>query len=240
MDLLLLAFAALAVSFATFFTGFGLGTLLTPLLLLWAPVEVAIGLTALVHLANNLFKVAILPVRPPRAVLLRFGLPAVVSAWLGSWLLNRIGAADIMPPILGVVLMLLAMLELIPAVRRWQFSSKALPVGGILSGFLGGLTGNQGALRSAFLVRSGLSKEALVASTVAISLGVDLTRISVYAQQWSNLNWADYGVVLATAGIPALVGSILGRQYLPKIRLERMEQAVSVGLFAVGLYLALG
>lgn len=240
MDLLLLALAALAISFATFFTGFGLGTLLTPMLLLWVPVDVAIGLTAVVHLANNLFKLAILPARPPARILWGFGLPAVLSAFLGAALLTWWGPNDAMPRILGAVLMALAVLELLPAVRRWEFPAKALPLGGFLSGFLGGLTGNQGALRSAFLVRSGLSKEALVASTVAISLGVDVTRLGMYASTWSDLPWAEYGLILGAAGIPALIGSFIGRKYLPKIRMERIELAVSLGLFTVGMYLLVG
>lgn len=237
MDLLLLALAALAISFATFFTGFGLGTLLTPLLLFWVPVDVAIGLTAVVHLSNNLFKLAILPARPPAKILVAFGIPAVLSAFFGAALLTYWGPNENMPRILGAVLVALAVLELLPAVRRWEFPATALPLGGFLSGFLGGLTGNQGALRSAFLVRSGLSKEALVASTVAISLGVDVTRLSMYASTWSSLPWADYGLILGAAGIPALTGSFIGRKYLPKIRMERIELAVSLGLLALGISL---
>ena len=51
---------ALAVSGLTLFSGFGLGTLLMPVFAIFFPIEVAIAATAVVHLANNIFKLALL------------------------------------------------------------------------------------------------------------------------------------------------------------------------------------
>jgi uncharacterized protein len=56
---LLPSLAAFFTAGLTFFSGFGLGTLLLPVFALFFPLETAIGLTALVHLANNLFKLAL-------------------------------------------------------------------------------------------------------------------------------------------------------------------------------------
>jgi uncharacterized membrane protein YfcA len=54
-ELLVLA-VALAASLLTFFSGFGLGTLLLPAFALVFPLDVAVAATALVHLANNVSK----------------------------------------------------------------------------------------------------------------------------------------------------------------------------------------
>jgi hypothetical protein len=56
MDFLLICLFAAFASFLTFYSGFGLGTILLPVFALFFPVELAVGLTGIVHLLNNLFK----------------------------------------------------------------------------------------------------------------------------------------------------------------------------------------
>ena len=80
MALFWVSLAALLASCLTFFSGFGLGTLLMPVVALFLPVEVAIAVTAIVHLANNLFKLALVGKKADRSVLWRFGAPAVLAA----------------------------------------------------------------------------------------------------------------------------------------------------------------
>ncbi len=60
MELLIVCAAALVASGLTLFSGFGLGTLLMPVFALFVPLELAVAMTAVVHLANNLFKVGLL------------------------------------------------------------------------------------------------------------------------------------------------------------------------------------
>ena len=55
-----LAVAAFGTSLLTLFSGFGLGTLLLPAFAFFLPLEVAVASTAVVHAANNLFKVGLL------------------------------------------------------------------------------------------------------------------------------------------------------------------------------------
>ncbi len=61
-----------------------------------------------------------------------------------------------------------------------SFDRKYLPLGGIMSGFFGGLSGHQGALRSAFLMRSSLSKDSFLGTGVVIACLVGMARILVY------------------------------------------------------------
>ena len=91
MDILIVCVVALLASVLTFFSGFGLGTLLLPAFALFMPVEHAIAMTAVVHLLNGLFKLALLRKHIDTRVLLRFGLPAVLAAVLGAWLLSALG-----------------------------------------------------------------------------------------------------------------------------------------------------
>ena len=59
MQYALVAGVAVFVAGLTLFSGFGLGTLLMPAFALFLPVPVALAATAVVHLANNLFKLAL-------------------------------------------------------------------------------------------------------------------------------------------------------------------------------------
>lgn len=253
--ILFICLAAFTLALLTFFSGFGLGTLLTPLFLLYFPAEQAIALTAVVHFCNNLFKLGLTARYANTEVLLWFGVPAVAAAFAGAWVLRGINTAEplfsyeafnqpftVYPLsfIIALLLFVFALLEVLPFAQRLQFEKNKLPVGGLLSGFFGGLSGNQGALRSAFLIRAGLSKEAFVGTTVVVSTFVDITRLSVYAgsiQQTDILN--EWPLVLS-ATLSALCGAYLGNRLLKKITLRRVQLIVAALLFLVAFALAAG
>ena len=252
MDIVIVCIVALLASGLTFFSGFGLGTLLLPAFALFMPVEHAIAMTAVVHLLNGLFKLALLRTHIDRAVLLRFGLPAVLAALLGAWLLSRLGTLpalhaydafghrfEILPLklVIGVLLLLFALIELVPKLRDITFDARWQPLGGALSGFFGGLSGMQGALRSAFLARSGLDKQAFVATGAAIACVIDVSRLAVYAGSLSAVFGTLDHRLLACAVLAAFAGAWLGNRMLRKTTLRGLQRVVAAMLlvFAIGL-----
>lgn len=78
MSFVIVPFVGLVAAVLTFFSGFGLGTLLLPTFALFFPVPVAIAATAVVHLLNNLLKVGLVMRHASRPIVLRFGVPAVL------------------------------------------------------------------------------------------------------------------------------------------------------------------
>ncbi|MEJ7577489.1 MAG: TSUP family transporter [Pyrinomonadaceae bacterium] len=84
MEYVIICLAAFLASALTFFSGFGLGTILMPVFALFFPVEVAIGLTAIVHFLNGLFKVGLVGRNADRKVVLYFGIPAALAALVGA------------------------------------------------------------------------------------------------------------------------------------------------------------
>ncbi len=255
MDILIVCIVALLASGLTFFSGFGLGTLLLPAFALFMPLEHAIAMTAVVHLLNGLFKLALLRKHIDRAVLLRFGLPAVLAALLGAWLLSRLGTLpalhaytafghrfEILPLklVIGVLLLLFALIELVPKLRDMTFDARWQPLGGALSGFFGGLSGMQGALRSAFLARSGLDKQAFVATGAAIACVIDVSRLAVYA----GTLFAVFGTLdhrlLAGAVLAAFAGAWLGNRMLRKTTLRGLQRIVAAMLFVFAIGLIVG
>src|SRR5687768_5949769 len=90
MDIIILCIAALITSLLTFFSGFGLGTILTPVFAIFFPIEIAIALTGVVHFLNNIFKLVLTGRHADKQVVFRFGIPAFFAALLGAFLLLQI------------------------------------------------------------------------------------------------------------------------------------------------------
>ena len=93
LNYLIVGAAACFAAGLTMYSGFGLGTLMLPVFALFFPVELAVVATALVHGANNVFKVSLLGRHADREVVLKFGLPAIAAAVLGGVLLVGVAAA---------------------------------------------------------------------------------------------------------------------------------------------------
>lgn len=257
-EYLLVCGVALAASLLTFFSGFGLGTLLMPAFALLFPVPVAIAATAVVHLANNLFKTGLVGRHADRGVALRFGLPAIAAAFAGAALLGLASTwptlgtwspfgtpLEIRPVnlVIGVVIIGFALFELHPASATLAFPRRWLPVGGVLAGFFGGLSGHQGALRSAFLIKAGLDKRAFVATGVLIAVGVDVARLLVYGTGTIATGLASeprLPSLVGAACIAAFAGAWLGNRLLEKLTLAALQWIVGVGMVLVGVALAAG
>src|SRR5688572_31695386 len=94
MDIVVIGSTILLASLLTFFTGFGLGTLLMPVFAIFFPVEVAIALTGVVHLLNNIFKFFLTGKNVDWSIVLRFGIPAIIGAFAGAWLLLKMSALE--------------------------------------------------------------------------------------------------------------------------------------------------
>jgi len=255
MEYLAICLAAFVVSGLTLFSGFGLGTLLLPVMALFFPVNLAVALTAVVHFLNNLFKLTLLGRFADRRAVLRFGLPAILAALLGAWALASLAQLPplasyhflgrelrVLPVKLVVALLMVAfvLFELLPGLARLSFRKQYLPLGGLLSGFFGGLSGHQGALRSAFLLQAGLSKESFIGTGVVISLMVDLPRLVVYFLEFPDQDFQGAAPLLVTAVLAAFAGAWLGNRLLTKVTLRFLQILVALMLCAIALGLGSG
>jgi uncharacterized protein len=264
VDFLLICAVSLVVAALTLFSGFGLGTLLMPAFTVFFPIEVALAATAVVHLANNLFKVALVGRWAAVRVVVWFGLPAVAAALLGAELMLALSGApeiatwrlggvsgEIEPVklVIAAILALFAALDLSPRFQRLSFPPALLPVGGVLSGFFGGLSGMQGALRAAFLVRAGLSKDQFVGSAAVVSTMVDVARLAVYTlgfaqagrgAEWGVLREGHTLALVAAACLAAFVGSYFGARLVKKVTLQTIQRVVATMLIVFAALLAAG
>lgn len=260
MDFVLVIVAAALASGLTMFSGFGLGTLLLPVFALFLPVELAVAATAVVHGANNVLKVGLLGRLADLGLVLRFGIPAIVAAFGGVYVLKLLsgmpelvtyslfGKQAVVTPLklaMAALMAGFAVLELHPRFEKLEIDRRYLPLGGALSGFFGGLSGHQGALRSAFLAKVGISPQAFVGTNAVIGLLVDLVRISAYAAilfgaRLNDMAESREGALVAAGAVAAFAGVIIGKRFLHKITMTTVQRITGALLVLIAVLLGLG
>ena len=271
MSYLLVCTVALVASGLTLFSGFGLGTLLLPAFALFFPIEVAVSATAIVHLANNVFKLLLVGLNANARTVLALGLPAVPAAVFGAWLLSllsrlpdlasyelfgRVHAVTGVQLVIALLIGVFALLDLTALGDRLAFPPALLPLGGLAMGFFGGLSGHQGALRSAFLIRCGLSKEAFIGTGVVCAVIVDVTRVVVYNLKQllvargasgpslellpSTADGGSYLPLVLAATLAALAGAWIGKRLLGRVTLLFVRRLVGLLLLLLALGLGSG
>lgn len=255
MDYLIVALTVLFGAGLTFFSGFGLGTLMLPVFALFFPLEVAVGATAVVHFANNLFKFGLVYKHIHFSTLWRFGIPALLAAVLGGLTLRYLGKFESIYSyslgetfieisgvkfVVGMLMIFFAWFDLDPRFSNWQLDKKWIPFGGLLSGFFGGISGHQGAFRAAFLTKAGLTKEQFIGTSNSIALIIDIARITVYAKTIDFLALENEKGLLITGVGFAFAGTYFGKELLKKTTLKGIQKIVGTLLLVLGLCFVFG
>jgi hypothetical protein len=260
MEFVIVAFSGVFVSGLTLFSGFGLGTLLMPVFALFFPVEVAVAATAIVHGANNIFKIGVVGQHADKTLVFRFGVPAIIAAFAGAAALGYVShfgeiarysigpRMAVITPIkltMGMLMLIFACFELLPRMRALTFDRKYLLLGGVLSGFFGGFSGHQGALRSAFLAKVGVSTEAFVGTNAFIGFMVDMARILTYAGMFllaktTSPIGQDQWPLIITGILSAFIGVLIGKRYMHKITMKTVQTLTGVLLLGIAFTLGSG
>jgi uncharacterized membrane protein YfcA len=218
-------------------SGFGIGTLLTPLLAVQFGAKVGVAAVAIPHLVGTLVRFLGLRQHLDRPLFVRFGLVSAAGGLLGA-LINARAKSPVLSIVLGVLLIFAGTSGLLGLADRVRLGRRAAWIAGALSGFFGGLVGPQGGIRSAALMGFNLSKEAFVATATAVGLMVDAARLPVYLwTDWRALRgvWAAIGI--ATVGV--LLGTLAGARGLRRIPERLFRPSVSALIAVLGAYLLL-
>jgi uncharacterized membrane protein YfcA len=243
-EYLILALLSFFAGGLTLFTGFGLSTILLPVFVIFFPVAIAVPSTAIVHFLNNFYKLFIYFKQINTKILLRFGLPALLASIVGAFLLQKLSSNERnLEILLGILIISISFLEMFPAIRNLKIGIKWAPLGGVISGFFGGLSGHQGLFRSAFLVKSGLSKNSFIATGVGIAVLVDITRLSVYGStifSTSIISSNDIWLPVIISTTSALFGVSLATDLVKKMTIGVIRNMVFGLIFISGVLLILG
>lgn len=225
-EALLLAASVVAGAIAAL-AGFGIGSLVTPILALQVDTRLAVAAVAVPHAIGTALRLWFVAGAIDRRVFWQFGLTSAAGGLTGALLYGR-ASNRWLAVVFGCLLLFAAASQASGLAQRMRFRGHIAWIAGAASGFLGGLVGNQGGIRSAALVGFDLPKERFVATATAIGIVVDAARMPVYlAMQYDALSAIWPWIVLAAIGVTA--GTVLGTRvlaWIPEVLFRRLLAAL--------------
>jgi uncharacterized membrane protein YfcA len=237
VDNALLGAVAAAAGAIASVAGFGIGSLLTPMLSLRVPLKVAVAAVSVPHLTGTAVRFWMLRGHVDRRVLLTFGLASAAGGLAGALLHTRVGSPAL-SAVFGGLLLFVAGMQFSGAADRMRFRGAVAMTAGAASGLLGGLVGNQGGIRSAGLLGFDMPKESFVATATAIGLMVDAARMPVYAAiEGHEMSQLGGPIVVMIVGV--VLGTVAGARLLRHMPARWFRAIVAVVLMALGVAMLL-
>ena len=215
--------------------GFGIGSLLTPLVATQYGMKTAVAVVSIPHVVATLLRFWRLRGHLDRRVFAGFGLMNAAGALAGA-LIHSYVDSPVLGRVLGLLLIFAGVVGLTGFADRVRLSREAAWIAGAFSGGFGGLVGNQGGIRSAAMLGLGVEGTAFVATATAIGLAVDAVRMPVYfATEFSQIVTAWPVVIAGLAGVT--IGTLAGERVLRRIPEKRFKRVVSGILLGIGAFL---
>ena len=236
-EIIYIALLTLLASSIGTLAGFGISTIMVPVLLMVFPLPQTLLLVGIIHWFNDIWKMLLFRKGIRWKLFLAFGLPGIFASFLGSSLSLRI-SREILSRALGVFL--IAYVLFIVFNRTFKLSQKLSVAvsGGALTGFFAGIFGIGGEINAVALSAFNLKKAVYVATAGAISFMIDSTRIATYIRGGVGLEPAILAGFLIFIPL-SLIGAILGKRGIEKIPQEKFRNFVAVFIFLFGLKLVL-
>jgi len=167
-----------------------------------------------------------------------FGFTSAAGGLTGA-LLNTWATSRVLELVFGCLLVLAGASQITGYAKRWQLRGRLAWLGGALSGFFGGLVGNQGGIRTAAMLGFEVEKRQFVATTTAVALLVDLARVPVYVVvETAALTRLWPTIALAAIGVVA--GTLFGEKLLARVPEQKFRVVVGVLLLLLGLSFLIG
>jgi uncharacterized membrane protein YfcA len=232
---LVVVLVAIAAGAVAAVAGFGVGSLLTPLLTGTFGAKIAVALVAIPHALGTALRLWRLRHDISWSVLRGFGVASAGGGLVGAYVFTQV-AGEVLGRVLGVLLVFVGIAELAGVAQRFRLGGAAAWIAGALSGLFGGMVGNQGGLRSAGLLAFNLSPRAFVASAAAIALIVDAVRVPLYLwNEGPEMAAAARVVLVATIGV--VIGTFAGSHVLLRLPPMIFRRIIGLVLLALGIWM---
>ncbi|HEX6575592.1 MAG TPA: sulfite exporter TauE/SafE family protein [Gemmatimonadaceae bacterium] len=214
-------------------TGFGIGSLLTPLLATRISVADAVLAVSIPHAIATAIRCWRLRHAIRRDLLKGFGIASAVGGLIGAFAL--LSFRPIAAIVLGILLIATGSAGLSAWNRRVHPGKSVATVLGALSGLFGGIAGNQGGLRAAALTAFDLTPAEFVATSTAVGLMVDAGRLPVYLIR-DHHAISGMAVIMGIATIGVIIGTVAGERILLQFSRKRYQQALSTLILILGVW----
>lgn len=232
MSILLLAITAGGVASIS---GFGIGSLLTPLISLKVGISLAVVSVSIAHFIGTFIRFIIWRKFVNQKVLLSFGITSAIGGLMGA-LLHNFFYSSLLTIIFGCLLIFAGAMEFTGLSSKLKFPGILAWFAGGLSGLFGGLVGNQGGIRSAALIGFNLQAKEFVATATGIALMVDLARVPVYLYYQGKEIFSLWEYILVTI-IGVIIGTLAGGRILKNIPETLYKKSLSVIFVVIGLFI---
>jgi uncharacterized membrane protein YfcA len=230
---IILAIVAIIAGGIASLAGFGIGSMLTPLIAWKIGISIAVGGVSIAHFFGTALRFFLLRRSVNRQVFITFGLTSAAGGLVGALLHNTFQNV-LLTIIFGLLLILAGVLGITGLSERMRLRGPAVWIAGALSGLFGGLVGNQGGIRSAALLGFNLDKNQFVATATGIALMVDVARVPVYlAVQWDQIASIWELILIATIGV--IIGTVGGKKILEKLPGPIFKKTVSAMILIIGI-----
>ena len=213
--------------------GFGIGSILTPLLGAQIGIKLAVACVSIPHVLGTTVRFWTLRHRVDKHVLRTFGLMSAAGGLAGA-LLHAVVTSPQLKGIFACILIFAGFMGMTGLSDRIRFGRAGAWIAGGVSGLLGGLIGNQGGIRAAAMLAFDVPKEAFVATATAIALIVDGVRMPVYAFTNGKAMLAVWPLI-ATTTVAVILGTLLGRALLGRIPEKIFRRVVSAVILVLGV-----
>lgn len=231
----LLTLAGVVAGAIAAISGFGIGSILTPLLAAWIGTKLAVAVVSIPHFIGTALRFLVIRKHVERRVLWTFGLTSAAGGLIGAILHIWLRSA-VLGYVLASLLVFAGITGITRVASRMRFGKAAGWIAGALSGIFGGLVGNQGGIRSAALLGFNLQRDAFVATATAIALLVDLFRMPVYAVlQFHSI--VSQWPLAAVATVGVVIGTLSGKWMLQRIPENVFRLIVSCIILALGIWM---
>jgi len=233
MEVLLIAILSFIAGGIGTLTGFGTATIMVPVLLLSYSLPETLLLSGIVHWFGNFWKISLFWKGFRWRLILAFGIPGLIFTWIGASLVYNI-SQDILAPLLGMSLMLYTIFIFFNQSFKLPATNKIAVLGGSISGFMCGIFGVGGAIRSAFLSAFNLPKAVFISTAGFIGLIIDTGRLSRYLIEGTTITSLPIWSLLVFIGA-SFLGALIAKKIVNKIPQQQFRLIVMVFLFAIAI-----
>jgi uncharacterized protein len=214
--------------------GFGIGSLLTPLFATKLGTPVAVAVVALPHALASIVRMIRLRASIDWSVIRTFGIVSALGGLLGALVYSGLGGRSLTLA-LGVLLVLTASAGITGWSSRWHPRGLLVWLLGLLSGFFGGVAGNQGGIRAAAMSSFRLSPTVFVATATATAVLVDVGRTPVYIFR-AGAALEPHLQLIGIASVGVLLGTVLGERVLRALSPATFRWIIHVTIGVLGVW----